>query len=134
MSLSVLTRYAMVFNDPTVYPIAVTNLTVTATHLKNPATGLFWHAYDESGVATWSKTASKTNEISWGRAMGWYVVACVMTLEMLPANDPGRAQVETILKDLITALASTRIRLPDGGFRLSTWNRIHGTGPRRPAP
>jgi unsaturated rhamnogalacturonyl hydrolase len=105
MSLSVLTRYAMVFNDPTVYPIAVTNLTVTATHLKNPATGLFWHAYDESGVATWSKTASKTNEISWGRAMGWYVMACVMTLEMLPDNDPGRTQVETILKDLITALA-----------------------------
>jgi Predicted unsaturated glucuronyl hydrolase involved in regulation of bacterial surface properties, and related proteins len=105
MSLSFLTRYATVFNDPTVYPIAVTNLTVTATHLKNAATGLLWHAYDESGVATWSKTASKTNEISWGRAMGWYVMACVMTLEMLPANDPGRAQIETILKDLITALA-----------------------------
>ena len=32
-------------------------------------------------------------------------MATVMTLEMLPANDPGRAQVETILKDLITALA-----------------------------
>ena len=105
MSLSFLTRYATVFNDPTVYPIAVTNLTVTATHLKNAATGLLWHAYDESGVATWSKTTSKTNEISWGRAMGWYVMACVMTLEMLPANDPGRAQIETILKDLITALA-----------------------------
>ena len=105
MSLSVLTRYAMVFNDPTVYPIAVTNLTVTATHLKNPATGLFWHAYDESGVATWSKTPSKTNEISWGRAMGWFTMACVMTLEMLPANDPSRAQIETILSDLIAALA-----------------------------
>jgi unsaturated rhamnogalacturonyl hydrolase len=88
-----------------VYPIAVTNLTVTATHLKNPATGLFWHVYDESGVAAWAKPTTKSNEISWGRAMGWYVMACVMTLEMLPANDPGRAQVETILKDLVTALA-----------------------------
>jgi len=105
MSLSFLTRYATVFNDPTVYPIAITNLTVTASHLKNPATGLFWHAWDESGVATWSKTASKTNEISWGRAMGWYTMACVMTLEMLPADDPTRTQIETILKDLITALA-----------------------------
>ncbi|HJX66758.1 MAG TPA: glycoside hydrolase family 88 protein, partial [Polyangia bacterium] len=57
MSLSFLTRYATVFNDPTVYPIAVTNLTVTATHLKNSATGLLWHAYDESGVSDWSKTA-----------------------------------------------------------------------------
>jgi unsaturated rhamnogalacturonyl hydrolase len=105
MSLSFLTRYATVFNDPTVYPLAVTNLSVTATHLKNSATNLFWHAYDESGVATWSKTASKTNEISWGRAMGWFSLASVMTLEMLPANDPGRAQIETILKDLLTAVA-----------------------------
>jgi len=106
MSLSFLTRYATVFGDlATVTPLAITNLTVTAEHLKNPATGLFWHAWDESGVATWSKTASKTNEISWGRAMGWYTMACVMTLEMLPANDPSRAQIETILKDLVTALA-----------------------------
>ena len=105
MSLSFLTRYATVFNDPTVYPIAVTNLSVTATHLKNSATGLFWHAYDDSGVATWSKTASKTNEISWGRAMGWFSLASVMTLEMLPADDPGRPQIESTLKDLLTAVA-----------------------------
>jgi len=105
MSLSFLTRYAMVFNDPTVYPLAVTNLAVTAEHLKNPATGLFWHVWDESGKATWAKPASKSNEISWGRAMGWYVVATVMTLEMLPADYKDRAQIETILKDLLTALA-----------------------------
>jgi unsaturated rhamnogalacturonyl hydrolase len=105
MSLSFLTRYATVFNDPTVYPIAVTNLAVTAKHLKNPATNLFWHVWDESGKATWVKPASNTNEISWGRAMGWFVMASVMTLEMLPATDPGRPQVETILKDLVTALA-----------------------------
>jgi len=105
MSLSFLTRYATVFNDPTVYPIAVTNLSVTASHLKNSATGLFWHAYDDSGVATWSKTASKTNEISWGRAMGWFSLASVMTLEMLPADDPGRPQIESTLKDLLTAVA-----------------------------
>jgi unsaturated rhamnogalacturonyl hydrolase len=105
MSLSFLTRYATVFNDPTVYPIAVTNLSVTATHLKNSATGLFWHAYDESGVATWAQPTTKSNQISWGRAMGWFSLASVMTLEMLPATDPGRAQIETILKDLLTAVA-----------------------------
>jgi unsaturated rhamnogalacturonyl hydrolase len=105
MSLSFLTRYATVFNDPTVYPIAVTNLAVTAKHLKNPATNLFWHVWDESGKATWVKPTSNTNEISWGRAMGWFSIASVMTLEMLPANDPGRSQIETILKDLLTALA-----------------------------
>jgi unsaturated rhamnogalacturonyl hydrolase len=103
MSLSFLTRYATEFHDPTVYPIAVTNLTVTYKHLVNSATGLLWHAYDDSGVADWSHTPSKTNEISWGRAMGWFGMASVMTLEMLPANDPGRPALEKILGDLVTA-------------------------------
>jgi unsaturated rhamnogalacturonyl hydrolase len=105
MSLSFLTRYATVFNDPTVYPIAENNLTVTASHLKNSATGLFWHAYDDSGKATWAQPTTKSNQISWGRAMGWFSLASVMTLEMLPANDPGRAQIQSILTDLLTAVA-----------------------------
>ena len=105
MSLSFLTRYATVFDDTTVYDIAFTNLNVTAEHLKNAATGLFWHVWDESGKATWAKPTSKSNEISWGRAMGWYTMATVMTLEMLPADYSNRAQIETIFTDLITALA-----------------------------
>ncbi|MGB8296788.1 MAG: glycoside hydrolase family 88 protein [Polyangia bacterium] len=106
MSLSFLTRYATVFNDPTVYPIAENNLTITASHLKNSATGLFWHAYDDSGKATWAQPTTKSNQISWGRAMGWFSLASIMTLEMLPANDPGRAQIQSILTDLLTAVAT----------------------------
>jgi unsaturated rhamnogalacturonyl hydrolase len=94
-----------VFNDATVYPIAVTQLANTYKHLYNPATGLLWHAWDGSAVATWVKPASGTNEIHWGRAMGWFGMATVMTLEMLPANDPGREKLETILKGLVTAWA-----------------------------
>jgi unsaturated rhamnogalacturonyl hydrolase len=105
MSLSFLTRYATVFNDTSVYDIAFTNLNVTAEHLKNATTGLFWHCWDESGKAGWAKPTSKSNEISWGRAMGWYTMATVMTLEMLPADYSNRAQIETIFTDLVTALA-----------------------------
>jgi len=103
MSLSFLTRYSTVFNDPSVHKIAVTQITVTQKHLLNPATGLLWHAWDESGTVDWSQTPSKTNEISWGRAMGWFGLASVMTLEMLPDGAPGRTDVEKILADLVTA-------------------------------
>jgi unsaturated rhamnogalacturonyl hydrolase len=105
MSMSFLSRYGAVFGDPSTYPLGVTQLTMTAKHLLNPNNGLLWHAYDESGVASWSNHPSKTNEIHWGRAMGWFGMASVMVLEALPAGDPGRPKVETTLADLVTALA-----------------------------
>lgn len=105
MSLGFLTRYGAVFNDASVWPMAATQLVNTAKHLKNPATGLLWHAWDESGNVAWSKHPSKTNEIHWGRGMGWFAVASVLALEALPANDPGRAPVEQELKGLVEAVA-----------------------------
>jgi unsaturated rhamnogalacturonyl hydrolase len=105
MSMSFLSRYGTVFDDPTTYAIGVTQVGVTGDHLRNPATGLLWHAYDESGMASWVKLPSKTNEIHWGRAMGWWGMASVMVLEEIPANDPGRPKIEKGLADLVTALA-----------------------------
>ncbi|HVY25320.1 MAG TPA: glycoside hydrolase family 88 protein [Polyangiaceae bacterium] len=105
MSLAFLSRYATVFHDTSAYPLAVTELSVTAKHVVNPATGLYWHAWDETGDVGWAKASSKTNEISWGRAMGWFVVASAMTLEALPADDAGRPQVEQTLVALLTSLA-----------------------------
>jgi len=103
--MSFLSRYGAVFNDPTTYAIGVTQVGVTGDHLRNPATGLLWHAYDESGMASWVKMPSKTNLIHWGRAMGWWGMASVMVLEAIPANDPGRPKIEKGLADLVTALA-----------------------------
>jgi unsaturated rhamnogalacturonyl hydrolase len=105
MSLSFLTRYSIVFNDPTVYPIAVTQIVNTHKHLHNPDTGLLYHAWDGSGVAEWANPPTNAATTHWGRAMGWFGMATIMTLEMLPANDPGRPEVEAILKGLVTAWA-----------------------------
>src|SRR5258706_9338020 len=74
MSMSFLSRYGTLFNDPSTYAIGVTQVSVTGDHLRNPATGLLWHAYDESGSASWVKMPSQTNEIHLGPAMGWGVL------------------------------------------------------------
>jgi unsaturated rhamnogalacturonyl hydrolase len=104
MSLSFLSRYGTVFNDTTTYPMMVTNIVNTAKHLRNPDTGLLWHAYDATGNG-FAIPPSNTNKISWGRAMGWWVMASVMSLEALPADAPGRVDVENALRDLVIALA-----------------------------
>jgi unsaturated rhamnogalacturonyl hydrolase len=105
MSLAFLTRYGTEFHDTTMDSIAFRQLAMTAKHLRNPATGLLWHVYDESGAASWVKQPSQTNEIHWGRAMGWFGMATVMTLEAISQDDPNRSQLQSILQDLVAAWA-----------------------------
>ncbi len=104
MALSFLTRYGAVMNDTTTYAEGAKQIALFASHLKNPATGLLFHAYDETATAPWVVPGTHHSAESWGRAMGWYLMATVMVLEELPAANPGRPQVEASLRDPIVAL------------------------------
>jgi unsaturated rhamnogalacturonyl hydrolase len=105
MALSFIMRYGQVMKDTTTYGIGTTQLSLFSKHLTNPQTGLLFHAYDETGAASWVVPGTHHSPESWGRAMGWYVMATVMVLEAIPANDPGRPAVEQTLKNLVTSLA-----------------------------
>jgi unsaturated rhamnogalacturonyl hydrolase len=105
MALSFITRYGQVMTDTSTYSIGTTQIGLFSKHLTNPATGLLFHAYDETGKAAWVVPGTHHSPESWGRAMGWFVMATVMVLEAIPAADPGRPAVETILADLVTTLA-----------------------------
>jgi unsaturated rhamnogalacturonyl hydrolase len=105
MSLSFLTRYGQVLNDSSTYGIGTTQVGLFSKHLTNPATGLLFHAYDETRAAGWVVPGTNHSAESWGRAMGWFVMATVMVLEAIPANDPGRPATEKILADLVGKLA-----------------------------
>jgi unsaturated rhamnogalacturonyl hydrolase len=109
MALSFLTRYGAVMNDATVADLATHNITLAYGYLHDPVTGLLWHGYSENmpvqGSYTWTEAAGTNHSTAkWGRAMGWFVMASVMVLEEIPANDPNRPTVEKNLADLITAL------------------------------
>jgi unsaturated rhamnogalacturonyl hydrolase len=108
MALSFLTRYGQTMNDASTYAIATKQVGLFSKHLTNPATGLPFHAYDETGKASWLVPGTHHSPESWGRATGWLVMATVMVLEAVPAGDPGRPAVEAILADLVTALAKVQ--------------------------
>ncbi|MEU0572074.1 glycoside hydrolase family 88 protein [Nonomuraea sp. NPDC005983] len=72
------------------------------------AAGLLYHAYDEPGglTAPWVKPSlGDTNGISWCRAMGWFGMATVDILDLMPADHPRRAALINILRDLVPAYA-----------------------------
>ncbi|KAF8183816.1 glycosyl hydrolase [Mycena galopus ATCC 62051] len=47
-------------------------------------TGLLVHGYDDSKTAVWANPVTGASPHVWGRSLGWYTMALVDTLEILP--------------------------------------------------
>ena len=66
---------------------------LVAAHTYDPATGLFYHAWDDSRQQPWSNKDTGTSSNFWGRAVGWYAMALVDVLDYFPTNHPARAEI-----------------------------------------
>ena len=55
-------------------------------HTFDPETGLLRHAWDSSRSMFWCNPETGQSDHAWGRAMGWYVMALVDVIEILPAG------------------------------------------------
>src|SRR5260370_22440756 len=78
MSLPFLVRYGQMFGDGKyANEEAVKQLLLYYKHLNDPATGLLYHAYDESGAAPWADPVTHRSAYFWCRAIGWYAMALI---------------------------------------------------------
>jgi unsaturated rhamnogalacturonyl hydrolase len=73
-------------------------------HMRDPRTGLLYHGWDESKEQRWADKQTGLSPEFWGRAMGWYMMALVDTLDYYPADDAGRKQLTAILDKEAAAL------------------------------
>lgn len=62
----------------------VNQFVTVAQHTYDPATGLYRHACDVTREMFWCDKTTGQSEHAWGRALGWYAMAIVETLEQLP--------------------------------------------------
>lgn len=74
----------------------VNQFVAVAAHTYDPATGLYRHAYDDSRAMFWCDKTSGQSAHAWGRAMGWYAMAIVETLQYLGVDDTTRPMVEIL--------------------------------------
>ncbi len=63
-------------------------------HTLDPATGLLRHAWDASGEMFWCDPDTGQSAHAWGRAMGWYMMALVDVVEILPDGEQKDSLVE----------------------------------------
>lgn len=104
-----LLRYGQVFHDSQYADQEVVRqLLVYHKHLKAAHSGLLYHAYDESGKAKWAEPVTHHSRYFWCRSIGWYGMTLVDTLDVIPENQPGRAELIQILRSLVQSLAATQ--------------------------
>jgi len=97
-------EYAQTFHQPDAFKDIALQFKLIDAHLRDSKTGLLYHAWDESKQQRWADATTGRSSYVWARAMGWYLMALVDTLDDLPADDPAHAQLVKQLVDTSTAL------------------------------
>jgi unsaturated rhamnogalacturonyl hydrolase len=78
---------------------AISQLIQHADHLQDPVSGLYHHAWDESGH-------DPAGEVYWGRGNGWVLLADVEVLSAITITHPLRSTVLGIMQKQVAGLRS----------------------------
>jgi len=96
----------------------VHQFTLAEEHTRDPHTGLLYHAWDESRQARWANPVTGCSPHFWARAMGWYVMAIVDVLDVLPPNSSHTSRLIPLLERAARAL----VRVQDSATGL--WYQV----------
>ena len=106
MSLPFMVHYGEAFGQQKyAYDETSKQLLIYASHLNDPASGLLFHAYDESGTQKWADPVTHHSSVFWARSIGWYGMALIDVLEKMPADHPNRPKLIALVRQLVQAYA-----------------------------
>lgn len=114
MASPFLVAYGNLTKDKSYYEEAVKQLLGAAKHLHDPKTGLYFHAWDAVKEQAWANKQTGTSPNFWGRSIGWWFMALVDVLELLPEDYPRRGELLKLTQELAAVLP--RYQDKDGLF------------------
>ncbi len=88
-------EYALRHGDTTAMNDVARQFLLVARHLRDPKTGLYYHAWDSVRQQPWADPATGLSKNFWGRAVGWYLMAAVDVLDYLPKTHRDRAELDS---------------------------------------
>ncbi|OAS22070.1 glycoside hydrolase family 88/105 protein [Paenibacillus oryzisoli] len=97
-------QFGKTFGETDYFDMMTYQAILMEKHTKDPNTGLLYHGWDETKAAAWADPATGLAPEFWGRAIGWYPVALLEMFEYLPADHKDKAELTSILQDLLLAL------------------------------
>lgn len=80
-------------------------------HCRNNVSGLLVHGYDDSRTAVWANPVTGASPHVWGRSLGWYMMALIDTLELIPET---ATEAQQYLRLRFKDIADAVVRAVDG--------------------
>lgn len=111
--------------DPATWDDIARQFRLIDRHLYDEKSGLYYHGWDEAKVQNWANKENGRSANFWGRAVGWWMMAQVQTLEYFPKGHPARAELLDILKR--TADGVVKWQDPETGL----WWQVMDQGKRK---
>lgn len=119
-----LAEYAKAFDEPGLYDEVARQILLVESLTRDPISGLLYHGFDETREQKWANPQTGCSPHFWGRAMGWYAMAIVDSLDYLPVDHPKRGEIIGIFDRMMAALI--KVQDPETGL----WYQILDQGNR----
>lgn len=121
-------EYETKFNNKKNYRDIFGQFANVIRHLRDEETGLYYHAYDASREAFWCDKETGLSQNFWLRAIGWYAMALLDTLDKCEPGEEYRAEYE-MLKTAFVRLMDDMLKFQDES---GMWYQLPALGGREP--
>lgn len=99
-----LAEYGRRYERPELRQTVIRHVLLMRQHTRDPQTGLWFHAWDESRSAGWCDPATGLAPEFWGRSLGWVPVAVLDDLEQLSPSDEGYDELCALVPELLRSI------------------------------
>jgi unsaturated rhamnogalacturonyl hydrolase len=106
--------YAVTAGDTGAYDDILRQFRLITAHTKDSRSGLLYHGWDDSRTQPWADPRTGCSPVFWSRAIGWYAMALVEVLDILPEDVQGRHDLVVMLQDIAGAV--TAVQDPASGL------------------
>ncbi len=120
-------QYEVTYNDCTNCNDICSQFANVYDLMRDTRNGLYYHAYDDSRQMFWCDKVTGLSDNFWLRALGWYAMALIDTMEIMPADlSDKKARLDQIYKELIDSM------LPYQDEESGMWYQVVNRGGIKP--
>ena len=106
-------EYETRFNDKKNYDDIFNQFKFVIENMRNPLNGLYYHAIDTSKEAFWCDKVTGLSQNIWLRAIGWYSMALLDTLDKVDNSDHKYDAECKMLEDAFVDLINSMLKYQD---------------------
>lgn len=100
MASPFLAHYGKLFEDPTMFDEVAKQILLMDKHGYDAEKGLWYHAWSEPRDRAWANPKTGQSPNFWGRAVGWYAMAVVDSLDFFPPTHPDVDHIGEVMRKI----------------------------------